>query len=394
MNKVFILLLSLVFFSCSDKAPVSIDEASLDPALDNDGFLSEPAMEPDNLIIIAVGDNLYHDVMIRAGEEGDYESAYEEIRDLVQYADIAFINQETLLGGSEFGFSGYPLFNSPQSLGRAISNIGFNVISHANNHAMDKGERAVFATLDFWDTIPEAAVLGIHRSGEERNNPVIMEVNNFRVGFLAYTHSLNGIPLPNDKPYLVSLINREVMAREINALRPLCDILVVSIHWGDEYQHNHNRTQEGLAVFLAEHQVDLVLGHHPHVLQPVEYVPRPDGRYMLCYYSLGNFISAQSRLPTMLGAMAYIKIKKIPAVNEGERDSFMYMDDGVIPLVTHYENNWTGFRVYPLYAYSEELAAMHRLNRNGMEMTMNYLRGISSGVLGFRELKQNPFEQL
>ena len=353
---------------------------------------AEPQIQEDYLVIIAVGDNLYHDVMIRQGEQGDYEAAYSEIRDLVQNADIAFINQETLLGGREFGFSGYPQFNSPQSLGRAISNVGFNVISHANNHAMDRGERAVIATLDFWDTIPGTTILGMHRSEEARNNPAIIEVNNFRIGFLAYTYGLNGIPLPRNRPYLVSLINREVMEKEINAIRPLCDILIVSMHWGDEYRHDYNRTQEDLAAFLAEHQVDIILGHHPHVLQPVEYIPRPDGRFMLCFYSLGNFLSAQSRLSTMLGAMAYIKLKRIPAENEEENDSFMFMAEGAIPLVTHYERDWTGFKVYPLYEYSEELAEKHWLGRGNTTVTMDYLQDTSTHVLGFRKIMQNPFD--
>ena len=341
--------------------------------------------EPNFLTIIAAGDNLYHIVMIRDGEDGDYENAYTEIRPLVEKADIAFINQETVLGGKDFGFSGYPQFNSPQALGRAIAAVGFNVVNQANNHTMDKGEKAVFATMDFWDTIPEITVLGIHRSEEQRALPRLIEKNNITLGFLSYTYGTNGIPVPKDKPYLVSLINTEIMKKEIEAVRPLCDFLVVSMHWGEEYQHNYNKTQENLAAFLAEHGVDLVIGHHPHFVQPVEYIQRPDGKFMLCFYSLGNFLSAQTQTGTLLGAMAYVKLK---SENGTEIE---ITEAGAIPVVTHYERDFQGMKVYPLYEYSEELTEKHRINRDKKELTMDYLNNLSSIIFGDKEIKQNPF---
>ena len=397
LNKALLALFTLILLSCTRQGPVEKEAISpslaLDPVLEEDSLFPEPAhaAEEDYLTIIAVGDNLYHNVMVRDGEQGDYGAAYIEIRSLVQSADIAFINQETLLGGREFGFTGWPLFNSPQSLGRALAALGFNVVSHANNHVMDRGERALNATMEFWDTIPGVMVLGIHPSPEARNTPVVAEINNFRIGFLAYTYGTNSLALPPGRPYMVSLIDREVMAREINALRPLCDFLVVSMHWGNEYQHNPSINQRELADFLAEHQVDLVIGHHPHVIQPIEYILRPDGRFMLCFFSLGNFISAQATPPTMLGIMAYVKIRKIPALEDEEKSSFIFVDDGAIPLVTHFERGWTNFKVYPLYSYSVESSRRHWMNRESMIMTVDYLRELSERILGFRKIKQNPF---
>ena len=294
------------------------------------------------------------------------------------------------MAGQDFGFSGYPTFNSPQKLGRAIIAAGFNVVNHATNHVMDKGERAVFATMDFWDTIPGVRVLGVHRSEEERKLPVLVKKNNITVGFLSYTYGTNGLSVPRDKPYLVSLINTEIMAKEIETIRPLCDFLVVSMHWGDEYRHEYNKRQESLAAFLAEHKVDLVIGHHPHVIQPVEYIPRPDGKFMLCFYSLGNLISAQARSYTMLGALAYIKIEKNRSI-DGEAAGFIFTDAGAIPLVTHYERNYTGFKVYPLYAYTEEISSRHRINQERKDLTMDYLSGLSARVFGDKEIKRNPF---
>ena len=387
-GKTVLFILSLTFFSCATQAPV-IETVPMET-----GMISAPAAEgpgADYLTIVAAGDNLYHDVMIRDGEDGNYETAYEEIRPLVEKADIAFINQETLLAGGDFGFSGYPLFNSPQELGRAIAATGFNVVNHATNHIMDKGEKAVLATLDFWDTIPRVTVLGIHRSEEDRSRPALVKKNNITLGFLAYTYGTNNIPVPKDKPYLVSLMDTETMEKEIDALRPLCDFLVVSMHWGEEYSQDYSKAQENLAAFLAEHRVDLVIGHHPHTIQPIEYIPRPDGRFMLCFYSLGNLISAQSQNAALLGALAYIRIKK-EAPPPGEPTGvIMFMDAGAIPLVTHYEKNYSNFKVYPLYAYSEELLEKHRKNQGKKELTMEYLEGLAAKELGDKEILCDPF---
>jgi poly-gamma-glutamate synthesis protein (capsule biosynthesis protein) len=268
----------------------------------------------------------------------------------VKPADIAFINQETLLAGEEFGFSDYPQFNSPRKLGLAIAGAGFNVVNHATNHIMDKGEKAIIATMNFWDAIPQTIVLGIHRSNEQRSLPRLVEKNNITLGFLSYTYGTNGIPVPKDKLYLVSLINTGIMGSEIDALRPLCDVLVVSMHWGEEYRHDYNKNQETLAAFLTEHKVDVVIGHHPHVIQPIEYILRPDGRWMLCFYSLGNLISAQTQDPTLLGAMAYIKIGKIPAPDGETADGIILTDAGAIPLVTHYEKIIPALRSIPSMA--------------------------------------------
>jgi poly-gamma-glutamate synthesis protein (capsule biosynthesis protein) len=334
--------------------------------------------------------------MIRPPPEGGYnfESYYEEIKPLIKPADIAFINQETLLAGEEFGFTGYPSFNTPQEAGQAILKTGFDVINHSTNHIMDKGEKAVFATMDFWASVkgssgggPEfPVILGIHRSAEERNKPVVVEKNNIRLGFLSYTYGTNGIPLPKDKPYLVSLIDDESMVREIDLLRPLCDFLVVSMHWGNEYQHHYSKEQRDLSLLLAEHQADLVIGHHPHVIQPFEYISRQEGGSMLCFYSLGNFISAQTVNATLLGALMFIRLKR-----EAGGGDVVIEEAGVIPTVTHYENNFTGFKVFPLYNYTEELADKHWKNRTAGEITLDGLNALAERIFPGGIIGTNPF---
>ncbi|MDR2376560.1 MAG: CapA family protein, partial [Treponema sp.] len=340
--------------------------------------------------LVAAGDNLFHDVMIRPNREPpayDFTACYAEIKPIIEPADIAFINQETLLGGEAYGFSGYPLFNTPQEVGDALKAAGFDVINHATNHIMDKGEGAIFATMDYWDTVPGIQYLGIYRSQEDRDTKkIIIEKNGIKTGFLSYTYGTNGLPVPRDKPYLVSLISDPVMEKEIKALRPLCDFLIVSMHWGVEYEHTISASQKRLSRFLADNRVDLIIGHHPHVLEPYEFLDRPDGQKTLCFYSLGNFISAQSTGPTQMGGIAFVRIKQhqnITSIDEA----------GIIPVVNHYENGLSGFKVYPLYNYTEDLAAKHLLRLRGITITIPWLKDLAEKTLsGGTILLKNPFE--
>jgi poly-gamma-glutamate synthesis protein (capsule biosynthesis protein) len=349
----------------------------------------EPKTGPDYLTLAAAGDNLLHEFMIRPDPTtGTYNftAYYDEIKSLIEPADIAFINQETLLAGEQYGFSGYPRFNTPQEAGTALAALGFDVVNHATNHIMDKGEGAVFATMDFWETMPGIPHLGIYRSREDRETKkVIIEKNNITVGFLAYTYGTNGIPVPRDKPYLVSLIDEKIMEKEIAALRPLCDFLVVSMHWGEEYRLRPTGEQERLARFLAGLEVDLILGHHPHVVEPAVYLDRPGGGKTLCFYSLGNFLSGQQTNITQLGALAYVRIKKFNHQVEIDRA-------GIIPLVNHYEQGLTRFRVYPLSGYTETLAEKHLLRLRGREFSVSWLQTQAEQVFGVENiLSENPF---
>jgi poly-gamma-glutamate synthesis protein (capsule biosynthesis protein) len=352
---------------------------------------AEPAAKPDEFTIVAVGDNLYHETVMKLflnDSSFDFAPYYQFIQPLAETADIAFVNQETILGGKEFGFSGYPSFNTPQEAGVALIGAGFDVINQASNHTLDKGVRPVLATMDFWDQRPEVNYLGIFRSQEMRDTKqVIIEQNNIKVGFLSYTYGLNGLSLPADRPYLVALIDTKVMAKEIDALRPLCDYLVVSMHWGVEYEFQQNERQETLARFLADHNVDLVIGHHPHVLQPVTVLPRADGGQTYCFYSLGNFISSQMENYAMLGGMMYLKVQRTD-------DGLSVVESGVIPVVTHFEAGSTNFRIYPLYEYTDELAAKHLRNTEGNEISMAYFNGLAARVLGDALMDHNPMEEV
>ncbi|MDR2639633.1 MAG: CapA family protein, partial [Helicobacteraceae bacterium] len=330
------------------------------------------------ITLIAVGDNLIHAQLIKAAKTKngyDFAPFYEQVAPIVKSADIAFINQETLISGKAFGYSGYPAFNGPSEVGEAIYNIGFNAINHATNHAMDKGKKALLATIAFWKKKPKAIMIGAYESREERKTPKILEIDGAKFGFLAYTYGLNGIKLPKDSPYLVSLIDTAVMAQEIDNLRPKCDYLIVSMHWGDEYKHTPNKTQERLARFLADRGVDLVIGHHPHVLQGARWIDRKDGNQTLVYFSLGNFISAQNKTPRTLGGMARVVLSKKGA-------ALAVKEAKLSGLVTHYEKGLTGFKVYPLESYTKELASRHALSaKKGEKMGLDYLLKLYGSIV-------------
>ncbi|GMO26133.1 MAG: CapA family protein [Termitinemataceae bacterium] len=339
-----VLFCTFVFFSCAH----------------TDKSTKHKSPEKNTIKMIAVGDNLIHIELIKnAQTENDdvynFDKYYTEVKDIIEDADIAFINQETLTAGKDYIYSGYPAFNGPKDLTATIVRLGFDVVNHATNHSMDKGDKALIDDMKNWATYPDVAVLGVHLSQADRDTKkIIVHKNNISIGFLSYTYGLNGIPLPKDKPYLVSLIDKPVMAKEIDALRPLCDMLVVSMHWGNEYEHTPSKMQEDLANFLAEHNVDLVIGHHPHVLQPVRFIDRPDGKKMLVYFSLGNFISAQNKNATLLGGMMNVVVHK-------ENGKIIFKNAQLIPLVTHYDRAYKNFKVYFLNNYTEDLAVTHGL---------------------------------
>ena len=212
-----LLFVSVLFSAClksqpaAEPAALPAQEAASEPAAEP---VAEPLPEeppPDEFTIIAVGDNLYHETVMKLflnDNSFDFAPYYQFVQPLAEAADIAFVNQETILGGKEFGFSAYPSFNTPQEVGAALIGAGFNVINQASNHTLDRGVKPVLATIDFWDQRPEVDYLGIFPSQEARDTKqVIIKRNNITVGFLSYTYGLNGLTLPADRQYLISLID-------------------------------------------------------------------------------------------------------------------------------------------------------------------------------------------
>ncbi|GHS89538.1 capsular polysaccharide biosynthesis protein [Campylobacterota bacterium] len=328
---------------------------------------------------VAVGDNLIHKQLITGAKiegknEYDFKPFYSEIKSVIEGADIAFINQETLFAGEKFGYSGYPVFNAPTAVGDALIDTGFDVVNHASNHTMDRGKNGVLAMVDYWSEQNKTTILGIHKSAEDRAKNKIVEINDIKIGFLGYTYGLNGFVLPKNMPFLISLIDTKTMQKEIAAIRAECDFLIVSMHWGEEYVYKPNKRQKELAAFLADARVDLVIGHHPHVLQSVEWIEAKDGNKTLIYYSLGNFISAQNKAPRMLGGLAYLTI-----VKNGKN---VYIENPkLLGLITHRDRDSVNFKVYPLSAYSEEISERHFLYGKEKDFTLPSLKKLYTEII-------------
>jgi len=402
-KNLFLAIAVLFFLSCYSRPAYPLDEIDAELQTENEteiktDVVKETKKEPKkitkkeikieadvpvsySLTLTAVGDNLYHNSMITSSLiDGVYNFApvYSEIKKLVENSDIAFINQETPMAGTSYGYTGYPVFNSPQTLAHALVETGFDVFNFANNHAMDMRAQGLYATLDFFETIEGITVIGARRAGESAR---IITKNNISLGFLAYTFGVNSYTIPSNNTNLVSLIDRPKMKEEIEALRPLCDFLIVSMHWGEEYMQEPSREQISLAQFLAELNVDLIIGHHPHVLQRVDTITLPDGRKTICYYSLGNLVTHQLEWERLIGGMAVVTFTKegirsaTGEVTWSEENSIT--DFGMIPLVTHFDRSFRNTKVYPLYAYTEELLAVHGLRwRAAGPITLNFFNNV------------------
>lgn len=331
----------------------------------------EPKIIPEDIVVdfIAVGDNLIHGAIYYDSEvrhQGyEFDELYDAVKPYVEAADIAYINQETILGGTELGLSHYPMFNSPQEIGTALVNAGFDWIASSSNHSMDKFEEGIISSENFWEQYPEIVTTGLNRTEEERHEDKFIERNGVKFGVLGYTYGTNGIPLPEGKEYLVNIYSEERIREDVEALKGKCDAILVSMHWGIEYSTVPSEEQEYFAQLLADLGVAVVIGEHPHVIQPMEWVEGKDGNQTLVIYSLGNFMSAQDGDLNMLGGMASWSIRK-----NGETGAITVENVKFYPTVTHFEPVFTKFKTYLLKDYTDELAAQHGLNGyNGQSIT-------------------------
>lgn len=243
--------------------------------------------------MLATGDGLIHNAVYYAYEEGyrgsgiyNFDGALTYIKEIVSKYDIAYYNQETPFAGGTP--SGYPRFSTPSEFGDAMIKAGFNMISLATNHTLDKGESGVLNFYNYFKDKDDIVYNGIADSLESRNNYIIGEKNNITYSMLSYTTSTNGLPVPSGKDYLINVYDEEQVKKDVEALRDKVDVLIVAMHWGVEYASSPNDSQKEIANYLADLGVDIVIGTHPHVLQPITWIDDT-----LVIYSLGNFISNQ-----------------------------------------------------------------------------------------------------
>lgn len=329
--------------------------------------------------ISMVGDVLMHNPTLKSGLQEDgsynYDHLFKNVKKHMENTDISLANQEVILGGTDLGISAYPAFNAPQELGDSLVQSGFNTILHATNHTLDKGEKGVDSTLTYWkEKHPETAVLGIHESQEDRDQIYIFEKKGFKIAILNYTYGVNGNRIPEDRPYIVDLMDKSQMEKDIQKANELADYVIVCPHWGTEYVFEATDEQKEWTDFFLKQGVDLVIGTHPHVIEPVEWVEDGENK-MLVFYSLGNFVSCQDKWYRMLGAMANVKLLK-------DADGNVTVTEyGVEPLVTHIAGK-TEYTTYYLKDYTEELAKKNKIRNVDSSFSVEKLKELSKEVFG------------
>ncbi len=376
-KKVVCLLLAAILLLSACGKP----EAPNEPEAASPVEITEPELPPEpvftDIEIIAAGDDLLHNTVskdCKTDDGFDYRHLYTHIKDTVQRADIAFINQEVMLTGE---VNGYPNMSAPAEVADALIDTGFNVINLATNHSLDRGEAGLAKSVENVKARPFDAVLGAFATEEESNELILVEKKGIVFGFLSYTYGLNGYSLKKGNEWKVALIDRQKITEDMKKIRPVCDYLIVSMHWGNEYQHTPTSSEKEYAQLLCDLGADLIIGTHPHVLQPLETLASGDGTHTtVCMYSLGNFISHQQRIATMLGGMLDVKL----VFDEDKK--LVSSEAGVIPTVTHYNASSAGFAIYPVSEYTAELAEKHGIRKYDKPMTLDYLNELADKVLG------------
>lgn len=343
--------------------------------------------------LVAVGDNLYHSRVINSGLQSDgtynYDRIYKNTREYIQAADVAIINQEVLMTADSSIWAGYPDFAIPLEVGEAVINAGFNVITCASNHSYDKGANVLLENVNYWKSKEKDGIVmvGIYSSRKDYDTIAVKEYNGIKIAFLNYTYGVNGNRPDSDHSYMIKFTSEKLIKSEIEKAKKLADVVIVLPHWGTEYKLYPSDSQKSLAKKIAEWGADIIIGTHPHVVEPLEIIKTSDGRKVPCYYSLGNFVGNYSTWhDPMLEGMAELTITKW----NGE---IKIKNAKLTPLVCdiRWSSAWGKeelyqyrYRVYNLDDYTEKLARKHVNNtsRNtGGAFTVSELQQLFDDIM-------------
>lgn len=333
---------------------------------------ADPVVEKYSFSFIGVGDALLHTGVYqdaatgKKGSDGyqvyDFNHMFTYIKSAIKDYDLKFYNQETIIGGKNLGLSSYPCFNSPDEIGNNLVDMGFNIVNLATNHTMDKGTKGATYSANFWKSKTNVLSIGSSRSQEERNNIEVREINGIKYAVLSYTYGTNGINVPKGYEYLVNVWPVETdsqyeaykaqVKKDVESVKDKVDVLMVSMHWGTEYQlGKYNKYQKDVATYLSSLGVKVIIGTHPHVVQPIEYV-----NDTLVIYSLGNFISGQGDLMKKIGAIAAFTVDKTVANGNTTID----IRDVKADLLYTYHQNYHNYSIIPFSKLNDSLLYNYR----------------------------------
>ena len=355
LSKIIFILIGVILLSVGISLLVFV--LNNDEEIPDDEIIAkdEEVEEIYELSLVMVGDMLVHDSLYKEANKNanyngyDFKPMLTYIKDIVKDYDLAYYNQETILGGTSIGLSSYPAFNSPYEVGDAMIDAGFNIVSLATNHTLDRGITAIENSHNYWKD-KDVYVTGSYSSMDERNNIEIKEKNNITYAVLNYTYGTNGIKRPNGYESYVNIWDmsnkesyenyKEQVQEDINSIRDKVDVLMVAMHWGTEYKFDTTWYQEDAAQFLSDLEVDIIIGTHPHVVEPITWIDDT-----LVIYSLGNFLSAHEvvNMANRIGLMSMIDIKKEV---DGEEITIT-LENLDNELIYTYHNNYKDFKVIP-----------------------------------------------
>ncbi len=319
--------------------------------------------------VVAVGDNLIHPVVYNDAKVGsnkyDFKPMYKHVKSNIQQADFAYVNQESPIGGDDKPYSGFKQFNTPSDVTKAIVDSGFNIINGANNHSLDQGDSGVTNHINAWKPYRHDVLFsGVFKSQKESEAVHTITRNGITVSLLCYTYGTNG--QISQYPYTVKTFDEATIKKDVRKAKEHSDAVIVSAHWGNENHTMPNEKQQKYAQLFADEGVDVVLGMHPHVIQPVKWVKGKNQHQTLVAYSLGNFLNGQytsTEWNQLLGRLNFNleKTSKGVTVNNVKWRS----------MVNHYEQSKPmdkrtrkHFVLYNLHDYTPALAEKHALRQN------------------------------
>ncbi len=372
-----VVALAVIFFTRNSNNDLDINADPIPAPIET---TTEEQMLFSSVSFVAVGDNLihkpiYNQAAARMTDGYDFSYAYENLGEIISTPDVAILNQETIIS-TEHNVSTYPMFNSPVEVGEEMLELGFDVFNIATNHSIDCGEKGLVSAINFWKS-KNAITCGAYLDRDDYSDIPTHEVNGVKIAYIGFTESTNGLSLPSDSEVILVRASEETrLQQRIIDAKDVADVVVVSAHWGNEYTHEPTESQRQLAQKLASWGADVIIGTHPHVIQPVEYIDNADGSRTLVAYSLGNFISAQNRGPRMLGGILNFEIMKNNATGDLSFENVKFSG-----VVTHYGQSYSNLRLYPLGEYTDELASKHGVLNNTADFSLQYLYDIIEKVI-------------
>jgi len=389
----FLVLISiLTLFSCSSSVP----REKKDETLHFDEFTTPPCtpLELDftEITFIACGDNITYGTKdarskaVPGGRALNFKPQYANVAERIASADIAFINQECVMAGDGYPIKYYPMFNVPQELGLDLVELGYDVINIATNHMLDAGASGLKSTIDFWQSL-DVTMIGGFESEEDFDRIRIVERDGVKIAFLSYTDFTNGLVKPASSPLVIPYLNEKDVIRQTALAKKEADLVFVSVHWGDEGAFTPNSRQTEMAQLMADCGVDAIIGHHPHVLEPIEWLEGKDGNKTLCVYSLGNFVAEQDFDYNVVGGILELSILK-----PSEGDAFI---DKVLfhPTVFHFSSDFYTNIVYYMQDYTPELAEVHGVRKYyGHTLTYDRLINYATSTIS-KEFLTDEFQE-